>query len=416
MTEGSSTHRVTALVIGAGVVGSSVAYHLARLGMTGIRVIDPDLEGALSSSELNAGGVRATFGQRLNIEMSKLSIEFFAEHRLETGYRDVGYLWLKTPEMLAQSKAATELQRSLGWAVETWDVAELRRRVPFIDKTTDLAGAVFAPKDGLVNPNLVKNFYRTQARKMGVTFDDRTIVRKLEEISGAEAEIVCSKYPELSHDQKLAIYGGASPEAVQEIRYRADFVINCAGAWAAPVAKCLNYESPAFPLRRQVSIFDCREVDLTHYGMIVDTSGVYFHPEAMNGLAGFAVKEEQPRVNFEYDGDAFFTEFIWPALYERATGFERLKHLTGWAGLYDVSPDESAIIGRAVRGGRQKFSNVFEVHSFSGHGVMHCHAAGIALAELVVHGNYSTIDASPFSAERFAQNGGSRLLHETAVI
>ena len=416
MTESKSTNRVTALVIGAGVIGSSVAFHLARLGMTGIRVIDPDLEGALSSSELNAGGVRATFGQALNIEMSKLSIEFFEKHRNETGYRGVGYLWLKTPEMLAQSRAATELQQRCGWAVETWDVARLRRMVPFIDKTDDLAGAVFAPKDGLVNPNLIKNFYRTEARKLGVVFDDRTVVRGIDEVSTSESEVICTKFSELSHDQKLQLYSGSVPASAHEVRYRAEIVVNCAGPWAASVAKTLGYESPAFPLRRQVSIFDCRDVDLTHYGMIVDTSGVYFHPEAMNGLAGFAVKEEQPRVNFEYDGDAFFTEFIWPALYERASGFERLKHLTGWAGLYDVSPDESAIIGRALQGGRLKFLNVFEAHSFSGHGVMHSHAAGIALAELIVQGKYSTVDASLLSAERFGQGKSGQLLHESAVI
>jgi FAD-dependent oxidoreductase domain-containing protein 1 len=418
---------VNALVIGAGVIGSSVAYHLARLGMTDIRVVDPDLEGSLSSSELNAGGVRATFNQAINIEMSKLTIDFFAHHAQEMGYRDVGYLWLKTSEGFAKAQAVTELQRSLGWSVEEWDVAELRRKIPFIDKTDDLAGALFAPRDGLVNPNLVKVFYRNEARKLGVIFEDRTFVLSSEEKSSSEMEVRCRKFVQLTQEQKVHVLSGKLSEPAQapgattgpsgseasEIRYRAQIVINCAGPWAAEVARALAYESPAYPLRRQVSIFDCRDVDLSPYGMIVDTSGVYFHPEAMNGLAGFAIQGEEPKFNFEYGGEAFFTEYIWAPLFERSSRFERLKHLTGWAGLYDVSPDESAIIGKAARGQRREYDRVFEAHSFSGHGVMHCHSAGVVLAELILNGKYSSLDAAALSADRFKSG---KLLHEGAVI
>jgi glycine/D-amino acid oxidase-like deaminating enzyme len=405
------SEKTEVLIIGAGVIGSSVAYHLAKLGHSNVRVVDPDLEGSLSSSELNAGGVRATFSQPLNIEMSKQTIEFFARHREETGYRDVGYLWLRTPEQMESAKASTELQRKLGWAIEEWDVSRLRSKVPFIDKTDDLAGALFAPKDGLVNPNLLKNFYRAEARKLGVVFDDRTFVRGMEEISENEAEVHCVRLGALSHDEKIGVFSEAQAHG-EIVTYRAKTVINCAGAWAGRIAGILGYDSPAFSVRRQISVFDCRDVDLSHYGMIVDSSGVYFHPEAMNGLAGFAMKED-PSFSYSYDGEAFFNEYIWAPLYERSSKFERLKHLTGWAGLYEVSPDESAIIGKAARGKRLRFDSVFESHSFSGHGVMHCHSAGLALAELIVHGKYSTVDASPLSAERFTSG---RLLHEGAVI
>src|SRR5262245_46492986 len=73
-------YRVDTLVVGAGVIGSSVAMHLAQKGVRDIRVIDFDMEGALSSSELNAGGVRATWLQPINIEMSKLTIDYLAEN------------------------------------------------------------------------------------------------------------------------------------------------------------------------------------------------------------------------------------------------------------------------------------------------------------------------------------------------
>jgi FAD-dependent oxidoreductase domain-containing protein 1 len=166
-------------------------------------------------------------------------------------------------------------------------------------------------------------------------------------------------------------------------------------------------------MRRQVCIFDCREVDLTPYGMMIDTSGVYFHPEATNGLAGFATPGEPAGINYEYDGEGFFTDIIWPALYERSSKFERLKHVTGWAGLYEVSPDECAVIGQVQGGEAARSGRIFEAHSFSGHGVMHSHSAGLAMAELLVTGRYQTLDVSSLSAARFESG---QLLHEGLVI
>jgi FAD-dependent oxidoreductase domain-containing protein 1 len=187
--------------------------------------------------------------------------------------------------------------------------------------------------------------------------------------------------------------------------------VNCAGAWAAGVAKILGYACPSFAVRRQISIFDCRDVDLTPYGMTIDPSGVYFHPEATNGLAGFATPSEPHGVNFDYDGEKFFMEEIWPMLYERSTAFEKLKHLTGWAGLYEVSPDESGIIGEAR--GVAATGRVFEAHSFSGHGVIQCFAAGRALAEIMTSGRCQTIDVGLLSGKRFETGA---LVRETLVI
>jgi glycine/D-amino acid oxidase-like deaminating enzyme len=170
---------------------------------------------------------------------------------------------------------------------------------------------------------------------------------------------------------------------------QAKTVVNCAGPWAGWVAKLLGYSSPSKPVRRQISVFDCRGLDLSPYGMIVDTNFLYFHPEGGNGLAGFAVPREPEGYRFQYDGDAFFMEHIWPTLFERSSYFEQLKHLTGWAGLYEVSPDESAIIGRVVVGEPGKVGGVYEAHSFSGHGVMQSYAAGKMLAEEIMKGKTS---------------------------
>jgi glycine/D-amino acid oxidase-like deaminating enzyme len=393
------------VIIGAGLVGSSVAWHLARLGVPGVRALDFDLEGSHSSSELNAGGVRGTWTQPINVRLSAASIDYFAQVAKEVGYRPCGYLWLHPVERMAGAIRARERQLQLGWPVEAWDVAEIRRRVPFIDKTDDLAGAIYGPRDGLLNPNLLKAHYRARAREAGATFTDRAWLLSSERGSAGALLRVRVFERAFTAEEKMRQLAGQDPGVPShDEEWRADRVVNCAGAWAAGCARALGYETPSAAVRRQACIFDCRDVDLTPYGMVIDTTGVYFHPEATNGLAGYAIRDESPGVNWEYEGEEFFQSRIWPALYERSTRFERLRHLTGWAGQYDVSPDESAIIGEAP-GGRGR---VFEAHSFSGHGVMQSYAAGVALAELMVHGRYGTLDVSELSGERFARGQAVR--------
>ncbi|MGE0616382.1 MAG: NAD(P)/FAD-dependent oxidoreductase [Bacteriovoracia bacterium] len=411
--------KVDTLVIGAGLVGSSLAMHLARLGASGVRVIDFDLEGSLSSSELNAGGVRATFSQPVNIECSKLSIEYFAKIPEESGYRACGYLWLHGPERFARAQAEHKLQTQMGWPVEVLDRAGITARFPFIDRTEDLAGAMFAPRDGLVNPNLLKMHFRQEGRAAGAVFEDRRLVRAVEIVDSAanggyRYRIACERYPSiLSVEDKIQVLSGQPTAAGERVEYLAKQVVNCAGAWAGEIAKLLKYPHVTKAVRRQVCIFDCRDIDLSPYGMVVDNSGVYFHPEATNGLAGFANHQEPEGFNYAYDGESFFMDIIWPALFERSSKFERLKHLTGWSGLYEVSPDESAIIGAVELGEAGRVGGCFEAHSFSGHGAMHSYAAGLALAEKMLRGRYETLDLHPLRGARFECGD---LVREGAVI
>ncbi|MEO5970457.1 MAG: FAD-binding oxidoreductase [Bdellovibrionia bacterium] len=432
--------QVETLIIGAGVIGSSVAMHLAKAGMTDIRVIDFDLEGSLSSSELNAGGVRATWVQPLNIQLSKASIDYFASVAEDVGYKACGYLWLHSSSRFDAALKARETQVKMGWPVDVLDLAALKRHAPFIDKTDGIAGAIFGPRDGLINPNLLKSHYRNLGRALGVIYDDRTLLRAVEfTVNGARPiKAIAERFENvMSHETKLEILSKdrfktqglkESPPVYgrQVIEYQAERIINCAGPWAAQIADILNYKSPAYPLRRQVCIFDCKDLDLTPYGMIVDTSGVYFHPEATNGLAGYASLAEPPGINYAYDGEKLFMDVIWPSLYERSSCFERLKHITGWSGLYEVSPDDCAILGPVSynlgpagnSGSSVRLKDrVFEAHSFSGHGVMQSYSAGLALSERIIRGRFETIDLSCMSADRFQKNEQKNdLLHEDLII
>jgi glycine/D-amino acid oxidase-like deaminating enzyme len=303
-----------------------------------------------------------------------------------------------------------------GWPVEVWDLARLRAHAPFLDRTDDLAGAVFGSRDGLLNPNLLKLHFRERARAKGVRFVDRSLLRGARK-DGDRVLLDFEVLPAVStSEEKESLYASLAnatntSAGAKRVQVSADRVVNAAGPWAKDVARALGYECPSYAIRRQISLFDCREVDLSPYGMIIDPSGVYYHPEAGYILGGVAEREVPQGQNFTYGGADFFQEKIWLPLAEHSSKFEALRHLNGWAGLYEVSPDESAIIGdvRASTLG----DRVFESHSYSGHGVMHSYATGLALAERLLRGRAECVDLEPFNGDRFAKG---RLLLETAVI
>lgn len=389
------------LILGAGLLGSSTAYHLARLGAKNIAVVDADLAGRLSSSELNAGGARATWDHPINVQLSHDSIEFMQAHPDQSGFRACGYLWMFRPD---QWQGATDraklMEKKHGITLDVLDVPALRNKTPFIDKTDDLAGATFSPKDGLFNPNILKTYFRDEARRLGVTFLEGHRVKKIDRPGADRVVATCELIPPKNEGELKDFYehDPATPQksSGETVVLTGNRLVNAAGPWASRVAAMLGYESPVYAIRRQVSIFDVRDFDMSHYGMMVDPSGVYFHPEATNILGGYADHDEAKGWNLNYDGESFFQEKIWMPLFERSTKFEQLKHLTGWGGLYEMTPDKNAILG-AVEG----MPNVFENHGYSGRGAMQSYAAGRGLAELMHLGKFETLDLSAMKGSRF---------------
>jgi sarcosine oxidase subunit beta len=391
--------RYEVVLIGAGVIGSSVAMALAERGMH-VAVVDVDLSGRLSSSEKNAGGVRATWWQPVNITLCRESIRYYESIRDEVGFRQKGYLWLYDDETWSKACEHLEVQRALGHEIEALTPAEVNRRVPEIDRLEGLAGATFSPADGLINPNLLKQYYRTRAMAVGAKFLDRVYVSAAS-VDADEVRLQCSQADVPLTDDVLARLmtddgAGAAP-AGAPFELRAESVAITTGAWSDRLLKIFGLKNYSEPIRRQICLADNRATNFAAYGMIVDTSGVYFHNEGVHILAGYSPPDTPPGRHFNYDGEPFFQNEIWPRMYARMSCCERMRHAGGWAGLYEVSPDRSAIVGRAA-------PRIYEAHSFSGRGVMQSYGAGQALAELIVDGRYGKFDASALSRERFDRN------------
>ncbi len=360
-----------------------------------IGLVDIDLSGTWGSTERNAGGVRADWEQAVNIELAKQSIAFYERIAREVGFHQKGYLWLYDSEQWRRAPERLALQRKMGLVVEEWTPAEVGVRLPFLDRLEGVAGAAFFPRDGLINPNLLKRYYRRIASERGVIFLDHHAVARIKIQEGQPHRLWLREVRSEEEVERFLKEERLSDETPSE-EISADLLVNAAGPWAPRIARLYGKEIPSVPVRRQVSIVHSREIDPTSYGMIVDTTGVYFHPEADNILAGYSIPAEPEGYRFEYEGYDFFLQEIWPRLSARSSRFEKLKYIGGWAGLYEVAPDRSAIIGPVTGVAR-----CFEAHSFSGRGVMQSYAAGQALAERIVEGEYQTLDLTLLAGNRF---------------
>jgi FAD-dependent oxidoreductase domain-containing protein 1 len=395
--------RGNGLILGAGILGSALAAELSRKGVTDLHVVDIDLEGSLSSTERNAGGVRHLWQQPINVELARHTISYIREHAQAAGFQNSGYLWLYAKEQAGEAEAMAKRTAGLGLSYEALTPEQIQSRYPFIDRLDNLSYGLFGKNDGLINSNGLKTHFRDVARSRGVTFHDGVWVKGLKETaSGIQAQLGRVE----NKDQASQVLHDPSKAPTTVDTGDFSFVILAGGAWTRELLAQLVKKPLVKPIRRQICVFKADDFDMTPYGMVVDTSGVYFHPEGGNVLSGFVLKNEPEAYRFDYDAD-FFESHIWPALYERSSKFERLKWVTGWGGLYSYTPDTSGLLGRLPG-----FKNVFEAHSFTGRGVMQCHGAAIALSELIVDGGYRTLDASVLSRERFEKLPPEKWLHE----
>lgn len=381
--------------MGGGIIGSSIAMALSERRAGRIGLVDVDLSGILGSTERNAGGVRATWGERVNIALADRSISFYESVASEVGFHQKGYLWLYTEEGWKKGADRRALQEKAGLIFEGLSPSDIQRRFPYLDRLDDVAAATFSPRDGLINPNLLKLYYRKKGSEKGVVWIDHHAVESLS-VEGGRIRSVTLR--ELGSEGSLERFlkEGVLPEEGASRVIEVQATVNAAGAWAPRLAKLYGKEVPSVPIRRQVTVAHSQQVDLSPYGMTVDTTGLYFHHEAGNVLAGYSIPSEPAGYRFDYDGYDFFLQEVWPRLAARGSGFDQLRYVGGWAGLYEVSPDKSAIIGRV-----EGIANLYEAHSFSGRGVMQSYGAGQGLAELITEGGYRTIDLASLSGERF---------------
>ncbi len=379
------------VIIGGGIVGSSIAYHLTANGCRDVLVIERESAQGKGSTGKSMGGVRAQFSTPVSIQMSLYSIPFYANFEEYLGYpcdyRPQGYLFCATSDkQLAYLQTNFSMQVKMGLKdVRLLAGDEIRNMFPQL-RADDIIGGSFCSTDGFVDPYSAMIGFMSSASAHGASLWKNTSITGIKRDPTSITSVETTRGPV------------STPK-----------VVNCAGAWAADVAKLAGVHLPVEPLRRMLvpsEPFD----EFPHTApMIIDMSnGFHFRPEARGFLLAWNDPEERP--GFQADFDPAFVEKILIRAADRVPCFANLpiNPKRAWAGLYEMTPDHHPILGEAPG-----VPGFFLANGFSGHGVMHAPATGKILSDLILTGKTDMIDASLLSLSRFAEG---RLIHETAVL
>ncbi|MCX5497749.1 FAD-binding oxidoreductase [Kaistia dalseonensis] len=380
--------RYDVVIIGGAVHGASAAYHLAsHPGFTGsILLAEKDPSFQQAASALSAASIRQQFSSPVNIQMSLFGIEFLRGigDTLEVdGDRpfislvEGGYLFLATEAGVPTLTENHALQSELGADIAFFNPSEIAERFPYLALDDIVAGAWGATGEGWFDGYGLMQAFRKKARALGVEAASRTAV-----------EIIADR-------GRATGVRFADGEIVE-----AGTVIVAAGTGARALIEPLGSPLPVEARKRCIFTFACKD-KLPAFPMLIDPTGVYCRPEGELFLCGSAPEESNDPLATDFDVDySLFEEMIWPILASRVPAFEAIRQARAWAGHYDMNLfDHNAIVGR-VPG----FDNLLIANGFSGHGLQQSPAVGRGLSELVVDGEYRTLDLSPLGYERILEN------------
>ena len=373
-------------IIGGGAIGSSIAYALSvEAGFRGtVVVVERDPTYRHASSALSASGIRQQFSAPVNIRISQYGIEFLrrAAGLLDCGdgpapvrVTEAGYLVLAPPAGREALRRNQALQSGLGAHIALLSPPELRARFPWLE-VADLGGGCLGLEgEGWLDGYLLLQALRNKARANGVEYLQDEVVGM-------------SCVPDRIDELQLA----------SGRRVRAGFVVDAAGPRARAVAAMAGVELPVEARKRNVYVVSCPE-PLPDCPLVCDISGAWFRPEGKGFICGRAPDATRDPEDYSLEPDhEFFEQSVWPALAARVPAFAALRVTAAWAGHYEYNCfDQNGIVGFHPR-----VRNFLLANGFSGHGLQQSPAVGRAIAELIAHGRYRTLDLAELGFERIA--------------
>ena len=377
------------VIVGGGVIGSSIAFHLASHPKFAgsVTVIERDPLYARASSALSASSVRQQFSTGVNIAMSQYGFAFLrdagdilavAGDKPAIGLRETGYLYLASatgPDALRENNVT---QRALGADVVLLQPDAIVARFPWLCTEGVALGALGLSGEGSFDGPALLHAFRRKARSLGVAY-----------VAQDAVGLAC----DANRVVGVTLADGSTMDC--------DIAVNAAGPWAARVAQMAGIALPVRARRRMVFVIACR-AQLPDCPLVIDPSGIWFRAEGTCFLTGRCPGEgedDPDEVALDVD-EAMFHERIWPVLAERVPAFESLKLASSWAGYYEMNVfDHNAVIGA-----HPAFPNLIFANGFSGHGMQHSPAAGRGVAELILEGGFTSLDLSPLGFARVLEN------------
>ena len=371
--------RASTVIIGGGVMGTSIAFHLAEAGFGDIVLLEADQLGSGSTSKA-AGGVRLQFSDAVNIELALRSLDAFERFGERPGgdisLRQVGYLLLLTdPADVDTFTANVRLQNDMGVPSRMLTAAEAGELAP-LASVDDVLAASFCARDGHADTGAVVSGYADAARRLGVHI-----------ITGAAVTAI-----ERGDHEITAVVAG-------DLRIETETVVCAAGPWSGRVGALAGVDLPVVPVRRPVWYTEpIADLPRDHPFTIDFATGFYFHDEGPGLLFGMADPDQRPGFDVELRSD--WLEVVAAVAARRAPRLADVGIAGGWSGFYETTPDHNAVIGSA-----RDLPRFFYATGFSGHGFLLGPAVGEVVRDLVLD-RRPVVDVSAFSAERFTASFG----------
>jgi glycine/D-amino acid oxidase-like deaminating enzyme len=373
------------VIVGGAAHGASAAYHLAAAGFLGsVLLIEKDPTFARAATALSAGGIRQQFSTAVNIEASLYGIDFLRRagdllavdgERPDVALREGGYLFLASPAGLDTLGRNHTLQTGLGADIAFLDPPALAAAFPWLATEGIAAGCYGRTGEGWFDGFALCQALRRKARTLGVTL--RTAEAAAVTVDGGRA---------------------AGVRLADGTRIAAGTVVLAAGTATPRLAATAGVTIPVEARKRFVFTFACR-TPLPRFPLLIDPTGVYVRPEGELFISGTSppAGSDPPAADFDVE-HALFEETIWPVIAARVPAFAEIRPGRAWAGHYDFNTlDQNAIVG-PVAG----VESLLVATGFSGHGLQQAPAVGRGLAELILHGRYTTLDLTPLGHGRIA--------------
>jgi FAD-dependent oxidoreductase domain-containing protein 1 len=373
------------VLIGGGIIGASIAYHLRQDGFSGrILVIERDTTYARAATPMSLGGVRQLYGVPSNIQLARYSLQFYERFdelmsgrwgQAQAHFHQRGYLLLLDDQNRDAWFRRYEVQRQMGVEVQMLPPGQVHELFPHL-YVGDVTYALFSQRDGYVNPRGALQGFVERSRELNCTWLQDEVIG-FEAASGQTFNVQTRTAETIS----------------------APVLVIVSGAWAQHVAGLAGISLPVQPVRRQACYVTLARPLGYKLPMVIDRSDVHFRHDTETDnhlLVSYIIRDEPPGFNFDWDSSQFEAHIL-PTLKRRLPACGDVQLQRGWAGHYAVTPDENPILGP-----HPEFPGLFMATGYSGHGVMLAPASGKVLSEVIRLGRYETLDATPYRLERFA--------------
>lgn len=383
-----------AVVIGGGVMGTSILYNLVSRGVQKPVLLERNTLGAGSTGR-SSGAIRMHYSTKVNASLAWESLKTYENFNEIIGGGDVGfvrtgYMVFVPGDAISGLQHNIDLQQEIGIDTQIVSREDAREIAPAFHQYEDEAFA-WEPRSGHADPSGTGLAYATRARDLGATVMLETPATRVE----------------IKNDRVVAVITNSD-------RYTTDTAVVATGPWSKDFLSGIGIHLPLESTRHEVFLLKRHLEKLPFHPGGADMGNMtYFRPEGADlTLVGNGNREQKADPdNYNQRPSMDYLEDVWMRLSKRLPGIAEAEFFTGYAGLYTSTPDLHPVIDRV-----DGIDGLYICTGFSGHGFKLAPAVGTVMAELILEGAASTVDITSLNMNRFDRGVTNTTSYDFKVI